>query len=249
MTADQDSGNPRQLTLKLVALGEVDRKRSESQGLVDAVPRVLASRSRHSREAQASVEACQGKLQLFRVHLKSLELDLAEREEALLKANGNLMSAKTNQEYSLMNAEIGRKGEELGVVEERILEQYDVIRQGEELVKAAERGLDEAKAEYGGFEERARGELADHQKELEALDERRGQVRAAIDAETLKLYDRVYKAHGVAIVPAEGNTCQGCFSSLTPNDCNRLLSGRQLIVCRACQRILYMPEVLEGSPS
>jgi uncharacterized protein len=249
VTADQVPGDPRQLTLKLVALGEVDRKRSESQNLMDAVPRVLASRSRHSREARATVEACQEKLQLFRVHLKSLELDLAEREEALLKANANLLSAKTNQEYSLMNAEIERKREELGTVEERILEQYEVIRQGEQLVKTSEGGLDEAKAEYGGFEERARGELADHQKELEALDERREQVRKAIDVEILKLYDRVYKAHGVAIVPAEGNTCQGCFSSLTPNDCNRLLSGRQLVVCRACQRILYMPEVLQASPS
>jgi predicted nucleic acid-binding Zn-ribbon protein len=249
VTADQAPGDSRQLTLKLLALGEVDRKRSEAQSLVDAVPRILASRSRHTRDAQANLDACHEKLQLFRVHLKSLELDLAAREEALAKANGNLLNAKTNQEYSLMIAEITRKREETGTVEERILEQYEVIRQGEEMVKTAEAGLAAAQAEYGGFEDRARGELSEHQKELAALEERREQVRKSIDAEILKLYDRVYKAHGVAIVPAEGNTCQGCFSTLTPNDRNRLLSGRQLVVCRACQRILYMPEVLQASPS
>ena len=249
MTADQAPGDPRQLTLKLLALGEVDRKRSESQSLVEAVPRILASRSRHTRDAQATLDACHEKLQLFKVHLKSLELDLATREEALSKANANLLNAKTNQEYSLMIAEIARKREETGTVEERILEQYEVIRQGEQMVKAAEGGVEAAEAEYGGFEARARNELTEHQKELAELDERRVQVRKSIDPEILKLYDRVHKAHGVAIVPAEGSTCQGCFSTLTPNDRNRLLSGRQLVVCRACQRILYMPEVLQASPS
>ncbi len=249
MTADQAPGDPRQQTLKLVALGDVDRKRAEAQSLIDAVPRVLASRSRNSREAQATLEACQAKLKGFRTHLKTLELDLADREDALSKANGNLLNAKTNQEYSLLVAEIARKREEKGAVEERILEQYEVIKQGEQMVTDAEAGLEAAKSEYGGFEERARTELAGHQKELEALDERRDQIRRSIEAEILKIYDRVYKAHGEAIVPCEGSTCQGCFSTLTPNDRNRLLSGRQLVFCKACQRILYMPEVVHASPS
>jgi len=244
-----DADDPRQQTFQLVALGEVDRQRADAQSLVDAVPRVLAARSRSSKDAQSQLEACQDKLKGFKAHLKTLELDLADRESALSKANGNLLSAKTNQEYSLLVAEIGRKREEKGAVEERILEQFEVLKQGEELVRNAQARLAEALEEYKAFEVRARSELAGHQQELARLDERRDQVRRAIDPEVLKIYDRVYKAHGDAIVRAEGNTCQGCFSTLTPNDRNRLLSGRQLVVCRACQRILYMPEVLQASPS
>jgi predicted nucleic acid-binding Zn-ribbon protein len=232
-----------------VALGGVDRQRAEAQTLIDAVPRVLGARQRLSKEANEQLDACREKLQGFRVHLKSLELDLASREEALLKANGNLMGAKTNQEYSMLVAEVGRKREEKGGVEELILEQYDVISQGEHMVEDARVRVTQAQEEYSAFEDRARGELADHQKELATLDERRAAVCRAIDPEILKVYERVHKAHGSAIVPAEGNTCQGCFSNLTPNDRNRLLSGRQLVVCRACQRFLYMPEVLHASPS
>ena len=244
-----DSEDPRQQTFQLVALGEVDRKRAEQKTLMDAVPRVLARRSLESKDSQANLEACQEKLKGFQAHLKTLELDLADREEALQKANANLLNAKTNQEYSLLVAEIGRKREEKGVVEERVLEQFDVIKQGERMVEDAQAKLDEAQEEYRGFEERARAEMGSHQDEMKALDERREQVRKAIDPEVLKIYDRVYKAHGEAIVRAEANTCQGCFSTLTPNDRNRLLSGRQLVICRACQRILYMPEVLQASPS
>jgi len=239
----------RQQTFQLVALGDIDDKRSEAQKLIDSVPRVLASRQRESRGAQTQVDAAKEKLKGFQAHLKSLELDLASREEALAKANTNLMGAKSNQEYSLLMAEIARKKEDKGEIEDRILEQYDVIRQGERIVVEWQDRLKQAMAEFGEFETRALGELKDHQRELHEFDLRREAVRKALDSEALQLYDRAYRAHGSAIVPAEGKICQGCFSSLTPNDNNRLLSGRQLVLCRSCQRILYMPEALQASPS
>ena len=245
MTAD----DPRQQTFQLVALGDIDRKRLEIQKLIDSVPRVLAARQRASTDAQTQLDAVREKVQGFRAHLKSLELDLGQREEALSKANANLLTAKSNQEYSLLMGEITRKKEDKGSVETSILEQYDVIKQGEGLVEEAQATLEAAQAEYGEFEERARQEMAEHQKEMTGFDTRRDQIRTGIDGEVLKLYDRVFEAHGTAIVPAEANTCQGCFSTLTPNDRNRLIGGRQLVVCRVCQRILYMPEVIQASPN
>jgi len=245
VTAD----DPRQQTLHLVHLGEIDRKRLEILKLIDSVPRVLAARQRASTDAESQLVAVRDKVQGFRAHLKSLELDLAQREAALSKANANLLSAKSNQEYSLLMGEITRKKEDKGAVETSILEQYDVIKQGERMIEDAQAALAQAQEGYAEFEDRARQELATHQKELAEFDERRGQIRRGIDGEVLKIYDRVFEAHGSAIVPAEANTCQGCFSTLTPNDRNRLIGGRQLVICRVCQRILYMPEVLQASPN
>ena len=65
----------------------------------------------------------------------------------------------------------------------------------------------------------------------------------------LKIYDRAFQAHGEGLAPIENNVCQGCFSSVTPNDRSRLISGRELVVCRSCQRIVYLPEVLQASPT
>ena len=187
-------------------------------------------------------------IQGFQKHLKSLELDLATREQALAKANGNLMSAKTNQEYSLMMGEIGRRKEEKGEAEEKILEQYEVIKQGEGMVADATKRLQEARAEFGEFEGRAQAEMAEHQKDMQALDQRREQVRRAIKPDVLKIYDRAYNAHGTGVAAAENNICEGCFSSLLPNDRSRLISNRETVICRSCQRILYLPEVLQAAP-
>ena len=249
MTVQVTESDPRQTTFQLVALGDVDKKRADAQTLIDAVPRMLASRSRGSREAQATVDAAKAKHQGFQAHLKSLELDLAVKEEALQKAQENLLTAKSNQEYTLLMAEITRRKEEKGTVETAILEQYDVIKQGERIVTECEARLEEAKAEYAEFEQKARGDIADHQKTLAELDERREQIRRAIDADTLTIYDRAYQAHGDAIVPCEGNTCHGCFTTLTPNDRTKLQAGKRLVTCKACQRILYSPDTLKATPS
>ena len=237
----------RQQVFQLVALRDVDRLRAQTQQLIDAVPRILAARQRDTAAAKDALEAARAKLQGFKAHLKTYELDLADREGAIQKANANLMSAKTNQEYSLLVAEIARKKEDKGKVEEQILEQFEVIKQGEKLVKDAEAHLKEAQAEFGAFEERAGKELSEHKAELLAQDERREQIRRALDAEVLKVYDRAFKALGEGVVPVEGNICQGCFSSVTPNDRSRLLSGRELVTCRVCSRILYLPEILQAS--
>jgi predicted nucleic acid-binding Zn-ribbon protein len=239
----------RQQIFQLIALRDIDRLRSQTSQLIEAVPRILGARHRDSAGAHSGLDGARSKLQGLKAHLKSLELDLAEREAAIHKANANLMSAKTNQEYSLLVAEITRKREEKGKVEEAVLEQFEVIKQGEKAVKDAEVRVTEAEAEFKAFETRARTELAEHQSDLLRHDERREQIRRAINPEVLKIYDRAFQAHGEGVSPIEGNVCQGCFSSVTPNDRSRLISGRELVICRSCQRIVYLPEVLQASPT
>ncbi len=238
----------RQVILQLVNLSDIDRQRADSQLLIDSVPRVLASRSRDSDQATLGLEAARTKLMGFQARLKTLELELASREEGLGKANGNLLTAKSNQEYTLMMGEIARKKEEKSEAEEQVLEQFDVIKQGEKMVADAEARLEAAKLEYQAFEKRARTEMAEHQKEHAALDERREQVRRGIKPDTLRIYDRAYGAHGSGIVAVESKVCQGCFCNILPNDGARLISGRELIICRQCQRILYLPSVLQATP-
>ena len=237
----------RQQIFQLVALRDVDRLRGLTRQLIEAVPRVLAARQRESTAATSGLEAARQKLQGIKAHLRTLELDLQERESGLNKASGNLLGAKTNQEYSLMQTEIARKRDEKGQAEEAILEQYELIKQGERMVVEAEARLKEAQAEYQAFEERARKDLSDHQADLAKQDERREQIQRALDPAALKIYERAYKAHGEGLAAIEGNVCQGCFSSITPNDRSRLLSSLELVICRSCQRIIYLPEVLQAS--
>ena len=55
---------------------------------------------------------------------------------------------------------------------------------------------------------------------------------------------RIHKGHpdGKAIVAATNFVCKGCNMAVPPNIVNYLMQGDRLIVCKSCQRILYLPE-------
>ncbi|MED5331038.1 MAG: C4-type zinc ribbon domain-containing protein [Planctomycetota bacterium] len=245
MSNDEQS----QIIIQLVALRDVDTQRAEARSLIDSVPRILQARLKETTEAGKALETSKERLAGFKAHLGNLESDLATKEEALGKASSNLLNARSNDEYALMQIEIGRKREAKGAAESEIINQYDVINQGEELVKNAGDQIEAAQAEYQAFEERAMREMKEHIAELEEFEERREQVRKTLSPDALNIYDRAYKAHGEGIAVAEANVCQGCFSGLTPNDQSRMISGKEIIVCRTCHRILFLPETLQASPS
>ena len=237
----------RQRTFHLVALAELDAKRSDLQRLIDAVPRILAARSSQIEAAEKQHKAAGEKLMGFRAHLKTLELELAQTEALLAKAQTNLLTARSNQEYSLLQEEIKRRSGERGEVETRVLEQYDIIKQGEGLVKQAEQTVAAARREHAEFAERSHTEAEGHEAELATMNERRAQIRHGLGADVLAIYDRTFAARGQGVGAMENGICQGCFSRLVMNDVVRLKAGRELVICPACQRILYMPEMLQAS--
>jgi predicted nucleic acid-binding Zn-ribbon protein len=81
--------------------------------------------------------------------------------------------------------------------------------------------------------------LADESKRLEEelLDAER-----VLPPELRQAYDRMVKVKGAdAMAQVEGETCGGCFQSITPNMFNDLLMSRVLF-CKSCGRLLYLSE-------
>jgi predicted nucleic acid-binding Zn-ribbon protein len=55
-------------------------------------------------------------------------------------------------------------------------------------------------------------------------------------------YHRIVKGKGSdAMAPLEGETCGGCFQTLTANIRSMLLMNR-VVCCQTCGRLLYVPE-------
>ena len=59
----------------------------------------------------------------------------------------------------------------------------------------------------------------------------------------LEEYNRLFDVRdSLAIVVAESQYCQGCYTQFTMNDLARLQGGRVIIRCSSCKRILYLAE-------
>lgn len=66
-------------------------------------------------------------------------------------------------------------------------------------------------------------------------------IRAMIDPRILKHYDRLTKGRAPALVPVEGDTCQGCFMKLPSQYAQRVRQDNDHIhTCNNCSRFIYI---------
>lgn len=66
-------------------------------------------------------------------------------------------------------------------------------------------------------------------------------IRGMVDPRILKHYDRLTKGRAPALVPVEGDTCQGCFMKLPSQYAQRVRQDTDHIhTCNNCSRFIYI---------
>jgi len=82
--------------------------------------------------------------------------------------------------------------------------------------------------------------LAETSEEEKSLKEKRNLLVAKIDKHLYNLYQRIYGSKGqVAVVPANGGFCGGCFTVLPSQKLSELKRADSIVQCDACSRILF----------
>ena len=74
-----------------------------------------------------------------------------------------------------------------------------------------------------------------------AIQQRMDNIRSLVDARILRHYDRLSKSRAPALVPVEGDTCQGCFMRLPSQFAQKVRQDADHIhTCPNCARFIYM---------
>jgi hypothetical protein len=109
----------------------------------------------------------------------------------------------------------------------------------EKEVKAAQAELRAETAEIEEEKTQARQRTAEDEKLLAEWRGKRDQLRAGIDADLLRHYERVSKFRGTGISEVCDHKCMACQVMLRPQTYNEVRTGQHTVVCDSCQRILY----------
>ena len=73
------------------------------------------------------------------------------------------------------------------------------------------------------------------------LKEKVDAIRDMVDPRVLKQYDKLMLRRAPAVVPVEGDTCQGCFMKLPSQFAQRVRQEAHLLhVCNNCSRFIYV---------
>lgn len=170
------------------------------------------------------------------------ELQLKTGEEKIRGLKVRLNQCSTNKEYQALKEQIAADEMANSVLADEILEALEKVDEARAKVAESEARFGQGKAALQKVKDQVQADQEHVQRDIDRLE---ADLRAAEDrlpADVKQEYLRIVRLKGSdAMAAVEDNCCSGCFQNLTPNTVN-LLSLGQVVFCKSCGRLLYLPE-------
>jgi predicted nucleic acid-binding Zn-ribbon protein len=206
----------------------------------DTVPEELVEIDREYHERIKAVVALKSRLSEAEAERRRADAELAEQRDRLKKYQTQLRSVQSSREYSAALNEIDGVERQIRTTEDRFLELEEEIEKARAELDTREKSLP---AETEQHEEKLKGwraaqraindELAEAQKEIREIE---AGIAPRERAEFRRLID---KKAGVAVSLVVDGSCSACHVRVRPAAMQTLKSGREIVYCDTCKRILY----------
>ena len=228
---------------QLLILQDREQKIKKIRAEVKSIPLQRAQLEGQLAASAANLEAARARAREVEVQRKKLELDAGTRLESVNRLKMQQYETRKNDEFRAMGNEIERYEKEIREIEDQELELMDQVDKLKLEVAA------EGKKELAARESVARqvADLESKAKTLEArmeeLTRERAEIANRIDEDIIDRFERLFASKGdAAVVALEHEVCTGCHMKITAQTAHRVKSGREIVSCEQCGRILYYSE-------
>ncbi|MBO4263662.1 MAG: hypothetical protein J5871_03160 [Bacteroidales bacterium] len=213
---------------KLVQLrGELPGEVAELEGEIAAL---TARQEKHEQTIAA-----------LRTSIDMNKQRIVEYDEAIARYQGQLENISNSREYDSINKEIENAVLEHQIAEKNISEALEAIDARKADIANLQDKIVIKQEDLAIKNEELKTIVASTAEEEGVLTEKRASLAAKLDEGTLSAYDRV-RNHGhnhLAVVTVyNGDSCGGCFNMITPQRLIDIASGKKLIICEHCGRII-----------
>lgn len=229
---------------KIANLQEIDSNIHNLAELKDKIlPSKLKKITEEFEQKKQKVSIFEERTKALQLTKKDKELNLASKEEALKKSQGQLYQLKTNKEYQAKLTEIASLKADISLAEEYLIKALDEL----ENIKKESLTEKELLSQEEKIYLKEKQVIIDQEKDIEAkinnLCDKRKMHTKDIDRKILSRYESLLKTRrGLAIVPIKNNNCSACFMAVTHQKINDIKKYIDLVSCENCVRILYIPE-------
>jgi len=178
-------------------------------------------------------------------HRRTLEGQVDLNRAKLSRLKDQLMSVKTNKEYTAMRHEIQAAEDQIRGEEDKILDFMEQMEVTEKELKVAEQEMKTKTAEIQETIRKATESAPVLESELVRLAEEKTRMESQIGPELLSRYRRIAEARkGVALAEAKDELCSACHVRIRPQMYAELLRTENIHACDSCSRILFSRESL-----
>jgi len=225
---------------RLIALQRLD-------SAADAARRRLAEEPEREKALETRLETARHRVAHAKEQLtanqtarREIEKEIAVHQGRLSKYREQAMAVKTNVEFHAIQKEIGHAQSEIKTHEDKMLEH---MLEADDLTAAAKKAEADLTAEQNAVNADRKAMSAEHaelQASLEKAAAERAGLVAAMDRQTLAIFELVSsRRHGVAVAEARDGICTICHVRLRPQVFNNVRRNEEIVQCDSCNRILY----------
>ena len=223
----------------LLHLQEADKAIRRLQDEIAELPKRVAAIEHKLAHTKLQLEKAQAAVKADEAARRKHDTVIADLRGKISKYRDQSLDVKTNDQYKALLHEIQFAEREITATEDKILELMVNADARDKEVKAAQAELKEEAAEIEKEKVEARQRTTEDEKQLTEWRGKRDQMRAGVNEDLLRHYERVSKFRGSGISEVRDHKCMACQVMLRPQTYNDVRTGQQTVVCDSCQRILY----------
>src|SRR6266436_3517847 len=223
----------------LIELQVADKEIHRLKEEVAALPKRVAVIEEKLAATQAKLEKAKHAAKADEAARKKFETTIQDLHSKISKYRDQSLDVKTNDQYKALMHEIQFAEQEIRGNEDKILDLMVNAEARDKEVKAAQAELKAEAAEIEKEKIEARERTAADEKQLAEWRAKRDQMRAGVNEDLLRHYERVSKFRGSGIAEVLDHKCMGCQVMLRPQTYNDVRTGQQTVLCDSCQRVLY----------
>lgn len=226
---------------KLLELQTYDRKIQEIEELLNGIDPQKEALNRRLAAARAELEQARAALKQAESDRKQIELEIDAKKQLIQKYSFQQYQTKKNEEYRALANEIETCKQAISALEDQELELLYRIDELTKAVRTAETALqrtaEDVARQLAGLEATEQQLLT----EIAALRETRANMCQGIDESALKHYEHMvgHRGAGRIVVGIDRGICGGCHVQLPRQYLVRCRTGKELVLCPNCDRILY----------
>ncbi len=210
------------------------------QTRITQAPRALAAQQTRARKMDELLHAAQDALKKLKVATHEKEVEIKTKRQQIDKYQKQLNDIKNAKEFDALKHEIAAAQQLVSQLEDEVLAALDEIDRQAAALPEAEKEVKRAHAELADFDRISAARVAEFAAQRQQALTELVQVEATLPDDVKALYERPVKAKGEdALSAVENRTCVACYTEVTAQNFNELLSGRY-VTCKSCGRILYL---------
>lgn len=224
----------------LIQLQELDSAAERARRRIADIPAIQQSLEARSAARAAAVQAVKDRIAATTASRREVEKEVAAVQTRLSKYKDQLMSVKTNKEFTAMQHEIATAEGLVRSYDDRLLELMEAADQEAADLKAAEAAMKSEQAEIARDQKALDQERETREAELQRLATERQELASSIPKDVMDIYVRVaHGRKGLALAEARDGVCVVCHVRMRPQVFNQVRRNDGINQCESCTRILY----------